>query len=230
MDKELEKVLQGTPLTQTVTCRCSASATIPILWEDYYCATCGHHTILEANPARTLARKLISALGTHPERLGLAVGDPQTLPNAFVSQLRAEVGRNFAFVKLSGKFKFECTHCGKCCKHPITSKKSYFANLSVEESQRIFGDTHHEKLPLNEDRTACMFWDATTLGCKIHEKRPTFCRLFPLQSIGLDIEGQRVRFLAWIPSPCPGVGKGKLWTVHEFLKVSGVLHRFVRTG
>lgn len=225
--KEILGLLKDLPLTQENICSCGSRVSLPVLWSDYYCEVCGHHVMLAPNTTRAIAQRLITAAGMDPETVGLSIGDPQTLSPDFINTLRQEVGRNFAFVRLNGKFKFSCVNCGKCCKHALNSKKEYFANLSEDESLRIFGDAKQMRLPLNEISKTCIFWDAKNYLCKIHEKRPTFCRLFPFQTFGLDEANKRVRFLAWIPSPCPGVGQGQSWTVHKYLKVSGVLHKFI---
>lgn len=225
IDKKLAEALKGLALTQKVTCRCGFSSTVPVLWDDYYCGACGANVMLPQDNARAIARRLVMRLDVHPEHVGLALGDPQALPPAFIRQLRAEAGRNFAFVRLEGAFKFECQHCGKCCKKAISSKNAHLARISPEESLLAFGDSNHSRLPVVASTGACVFLDDKT-RCTIHGRRPIMCRLFPLQSFGLELDGQRIRYLAWIPSPCPGVGQGRTWTVHEFLKVSAVLNRF----
>jgi len=224
--KEILSLLKDLPLTQESVCSCGSKIRIPILWNDYFCEVCGHHVLLTPNVTRTIAQRLLVAAGMEPELIGLSIGDPQSIPAGLIKTLREEVGRNFAFVRLNGKFKFDCVNCGKCCKHALNSKKAYFANLSEEEALRIFGDAKLTRLPLNEITKTCIFWDTKNYLCKIHEKRPTFCRLFPLQTFGIELDKKRVRFLTWIPSPCPGVGQGKTWTVHQFLKAGGVLHKF----
>jgi len=226
----VESSIRQLPPTKHVLCQgCGHETTVPILWTDWYCERCGHHnTVDDSGTPEGLVRLSLQWAGVDPESIGLALGNPHDIPADIMTQLALQLGRAPKFLGLNRKFRWDCVNCGKCCHHAITEATGHQATLSPEEASLLGVEGTH--LPLDAGQEVCKFWE-TLLGgnevigtCAVHSKRPAFCRAFPLGLFGIQSGNRHVRYILWTGSKCPGLNKGRVWTVREFLKQSGILH------
>lgn len=123
--------------------------------------------------------------------------------------------------------KFQCQGSGKCC----TSHGEYgFVFLTLEDRRRFAkhlkistrsfttkycesrsGVWHLKEDPKNPD---CMF--LKNKQCSVYEARPVQCRTWPFWPEVLNAK-------AWkkdVVSFCPGIGKGRLYTVDEIKTIA----------
>ncbi|MFZ3231279.1 MAG: YkgJ family cysteine cluster protein [Pseudobdellovibrio sp.] len=118
--------------------------------------------------------------------------------------------------------RFECQGSGQCC----TSHGEYgFVYLTPEDRKRFakfmkirtaeftkkYCDRTNGVWHLKEDpkRPDCMFLNGKR--CSVYEGRPTQCRTWPFWNEVMNAKTWAKEVAAF----CPGVGKGKLWSVKE---------------
>lgn len=101
---------------------------------------------------------------------------------------------------ITKKTKWECQHCGKCCKGLIISKDK---SLSVNKDGEM----------------VCKYLDTETKLCKNYNERPFICRVYPFivnfnlampDSKGISRPQRAFKLENMkIHSDCTGYGKGK---------------------
>ncbi len=116
--------------------------------------------------------------------------------------------------------RFECQQSGKCC----TSRGAYgFVYLTLQDRRRLathlkmstqrFTKTYCAKTDgqfhLKHPERDCGFLEGT--GCGVYEARPTQCRTWPFWPENMNPRAWRKE----VASFCPGVGKGRLYSVEE---------------
>jgi len=117
--------------------------------------------------------------------------------------------------------RFECTRCGNCCTGftgTVTVDDAEIAALATcvelddatfrEQCTRIMSDgTVSLREKPNYD---CVFW-ARDQGCLVYEHRPTQCRTWPFWGVNVRHRG------GWDEEArhCPGMNKGRLYTLDE---------------
>lgn len=120
--------------------------------------------------------------------------------------------------------QFECQGTGRCC----VSREGYgYVYLTLADRRRL---ARHMKIPTRKftqnycDKTdghfhlkdftgPCRFLKGK--GCSVYEARPTQCRTWPFWPENMKPkvwQNEITRF-------CPGVGKGKLFSKEEILKL-----------
>ncbi|MCI0330712.1 MAG: YkgJ family cysteine cluster protein [candidate division Zixibacteria bacterium] len=136
------------------------------------------------------------------------------------------------------RFKFSCDADGRCC----TNRKNEPIILSSYDVLRLrkrlgmktrdflkeytymtFGSDSQLPVALlktkeGEKTQPCVFLKKGL--CGVHEDKPLRCRLYPLGRIMAD-DGTSYFFLQNVPSYCQ-VGRGKEWTLEEYLKESEI--------
>ena len=132
--------------------------------------------------------------------------------------------------------RFSCTGSGKCC---TVHGDNAYVFLARDEEWRIaegLGLTlrqfrrHHTYRPFGQGRSLrfpdgnCTF--LRDRQCSIYETRPQQCRTWPFWEENLDPQ-------VWqdeIASFCPGVGRGRLYTVEEIEAVTSGAKEVSRGG
>lgn len=122
--------------------------------------------------------------------------------------------------------KFECQGSGKCCTSHgefgfvfLTKEdRVRFAKhlkLSLREFQKKYCDQTREIWHLKEiaGRADCIF--LSEKRCSVYEARPGQCRTWPFWPEVMNAKAWK----AEVESFCPGVGKGKVWSMTEIEKV-----------
>ncbi len=114
--------------------------------------------------------------------------------------------------------RFECQRCGSCCRGEpgvvwITKREAKSISCSQGVSIDLFTKNYvrliNGRISLLEHGNGdCVMYDN---GCKIYENRPRQCKTFPFWSSNLknNTEWQEQK------KTCPGIGKGKLYTLEE---------------
>lgn len=126
------------------------------------------------------------------------------------------------------KQRWECRTCGICCKHfTVTLGKAKLAELIHNYGRKVV-TRDHGKWKLRKINGRCIFQDSTGL-CRIHEKKPKGCELFPFyifQEPRHNLRGGKAEYWAedtcyyiYVNEFCPGFGQGKRLQKHipEFL-------------
>lgn len=125
--------------------------------------------------------------------------------------------------------QFECiSGCVKCCAIPgkvfvteddVPRLAGHF-NLSHDECKKqhlkhFWGEVYEFKYP---ESKPCAFLGET--GCAIYDARPTQCRTFPFWPENMKDP------VIWtgIGRMCPGVGRGRQFTIEEILEIARQLH------
>lgn len=115
--------------------------------------------------------------------------------------------------------RFECTHCGNCCRLPggkvdlsqmEISEMSRALQMGVEsfKQQFCYPDSNGYRLKEQEDG-ACIFLKDNL--CIIYEARPLQCRTFPFWTENLKSHYRWKQ----LRSICNGLDKGKLYPLNE---------------
>lgn len=121
--------------------------------------------------------------------------------------------------------QFECQGSGKCCTSHgefgfvfLTRKdRARFAKhlgISTIAFTRKYCDKMGEAFHLKEDpkNPDCMF--LKNKRCSVYEARPTQCRTWPFWPEVMPAKAWKKEVVSF----CPGVGKGKIWSVEEIKK------------
>lgn len=121
--------------------------------------------------------------------------------------------------------RFECQGSGKCC----TSRGTYgFVYFDAEDRRRMaralkiptreFTQKYCQRTGghwhLKDPKSDCVFLDGKRCGA--YEGRPKQCRTWPFWPENLNAR-------TWngeIASFCPGVGKGRLYSAEEILRIA----------
>ena len=173
----------------------------------------------------------------------MKIGDPTELFGQLGQEEMKVFKERFGAVKTLLKpgdtFRFECDKGGQCCKNrfgnPIALSTYDIARLRrrlkmtsgeflSKHTFIVLGEDSH--LPLaflqfeekSEGRNKCPF--LRSYGCSVYDDRPLRCRLYPLGR-AVDLQGVSYFFIMDAGDYC-GVGKGKLYTVEEWIKNSGI--------
>ena len=128
--------------------------------------------------------------------------------------------------------RFECTSCGNCCTGGEGAV--WFEDEEGRAMARLLGQTYPEFLvrhtrmieghrSLNEHLTEhgydCEFLDRESVPgkalCRIYEARPSQCRTWPFWPE--LVKSERAWARAKSNTPCPGMGRGTLFTVEEIV-------------
>jgi Fe-S-cluster containining protein len=123
--------------------------------------------------------------------------------------------------------RFQCQGSGKCC---VSHGEYGFVFLTLGDRQRFarhlgvtthfftrkYCDRTNGNWHLKEDpaRLECMF--LKNKACSVYEARPTQCRTWPFWPEVLNSKTWKKDVLSF----CPGVGRGKKWSVEEMLQIS----------
>lgn len=89
---------------------------------------------------------------------------------------------------------FECAKCGKCCESQMVplSESDIDRIVSLGYELEDFAEFRDGLWRLREYGGRCVFHDEETGLCRIHEHKPTTCRLFPVVyfdgKVALDTE------------------------------------------
>ncbi|MBS1259136.1 MAG: hypothetical protein MAG551_02202 [Candidatus Scalindua arabica] len=115
--------------------------------------------------------------------------------------------------------RFECQRCGNCCRgEPGTV---WMNKREIEDTSALLGISPNqfakENLRVINGRISLLEYDNgdcimyNDKGCKIYETRPLQCKTFPFWKSNLRNASE------WKEQgkTCPGIGKGKLYTVKE---------------
>ncbi len=117
--------------------------------------------------------------------------------------------------------KFECQRCGSCCrgepgvvrvdKKEIREISSYLDIKQDFLTRRFLRLVSGQLSLLEYGNGDCIMYDN---GCKIYEVRPSQCKTFPFWKSNLKNKSE------WEKQKrtCPGIGKGKLYTLQEIEK------------
>ncbi|GAB6886834.1 YkgJ family cysteine cluster protein [Desulfothermus okinawensis JCM 13304] len=119
--------------------------------------------------------------------------------------------------------RFKCQQCGKCCTgEPGTvyvteeeiKKISDFLNIDTKKFKKDFLYPFRDSYSIKELKNGnCVFYKDKS--CAIYPVRPMQCRTYPFWLKNLRNEKN------WkeIERQCPGIGKGKLFTVEEIIDI-----------
>jgi Fe-S-cluster containining protein len=142
-------------------------------------------------------------------------------------------------VKLKDKFNFECQRCGSCCSDPprINLKESSrmaeylglsradFFNeyLSIEPDSIYFW----KAVPSKKDGHCIFLKDDKSEGrqkyCEVYEAAPRQCRSRPLFGGSYVGDIIRPKAMKLQINHCPGIGKGKEYTVKGWIREKGLV-------
>ncbi|MBL9118743.1 MAG: YkgJ family cysteine cluster protein [Phycisphaerae bacterium] len=126
--------------------------------------------------------------------------------------------------------RFECTQCGNCCTggpgavwFTPDEGRAMAASLGLDEEEflRRYSRRIGTRRSLNEHRGErgfdCTFLDRTSLPgkavCGIYAVRPQQCRTWPFWPE--NIESDAAWAEAKARTPCPGMGRGRLYSFVE---------------
>lgn len=115
----------------------------------------------------------------------------------------------FAPVRLTESFRFDCKGVGECCWH--------WAKRTCQHVHRV-GQIDWR---LREGRWQCPFWNEGNRQCNIYEERPLVCRLYPL---GVSVFREARRVVVWkfaTPTRCLPCHTGPKHTVAGWLADNG---------
>ncbi|HLU48080.1 MAG TPA: YkgJ family cysteine cluster protein [Planctomycetota bacterium] len=119
--------------------------------------------------------------------------------------------------------RFRCTQCGRCCTgspgyvwmgEQEIERLARFLSLTVEEFGKRYLRRVGRRLSLIEKANDdCIFWEN---GCTVYPARPDQCRTFPFWPENLESRED------WdgVAEECPGVNRGKLYSVEEIERIS----------
>lgn len=222
--------IHNLPKHRQVACdACGYCWQIPSLWEFSVCEVCGRK--LEVSPigGEEVIKEVLQWIGYDWRNMGLTLGDPNEISPAVQADVRRKMNCDrLPFLGIDDSFSWECTHCGNCCKEPLLFDNPNAAKLTEHEALRLHGDPTQRKLKQNPETKACEFWDPSKTRCSIHEKRPLFCRMFPLGTMTLQWSGRNVKFIGVSGPGCPGLENNRMWKIREYLEASGILHKFYK--
>lgn len=119
--------------------------------------------------------------------------------------------------------QFECQGSGKCCVSHGEFGSVYLSpddrirmaeslKLTVEEFQIRYCEKtegNFYRLIENREDKACIFLEKNR--CTVYKARPTQCRTWPFWPEVMNAKSWKKD----VASFCPGVGKGKVWSVDE---------------
>jgi len=175
----------------------------------------------------------------------MQIGDPAELFGQLDEEDIVKFAKRFGnikrFLNPGDTFRFECDKNGKCCKNrfdnPIALSTYDIARLRgrlkitsgaflEEYAYTVLGEDSH--LPIvflkfkeeSSGRNKCPF--LRSYGCMVYDDRPLRCRLYPLGR-AVDLKGVSYFFLTENADYC-GVGRGKTYTLEEWLRISEVEH------
>lgn len=173
----------------------------------------------------------------------MKIGDPTELFGQLGQEemevFKERFGDINRLLKPGDTFRYECDKGGQCCKNrfgnPIALSTYDIARLRgrlkivsgaflEEYAYMVLGEDSH--LPIvflkfkeeGNGRNKCPF--LRSYGCMVYDDRPLRCRLYPLGR-AVDLKGVSYFFLMETADYC-GAGKGKTYTLEEWLKVSEV--------
>ncbi len=131
--------------------------------------------------------------------------------------------------------RFACTSCGNCCSGPpgavwMTDAEALrlAAQVGLELSEflarfarRLGNRWSLQEIPVGMDGGRrgfdCIFLDRESVPgkavCSVYDARPTQCRTWPFWSEML--ESERAWLGAKRVTPCPGMGSGPLYSLHQ---------------
>lgn len=218
------------PKHRQITCSvCGHNWEVPSLWETAICEACGQRVSVAPLGSEEVIIAALEWAGIDWRNMGLTLGDPREISPAVQADVIKKLGCDrLPFLGIDETFAWECTHCGNCCKEPLLFDNPNAAKLTAEEALRLHGDPQQRKLKKNPETGACEFWHPVHQRCSIHEKRPLFCRMFPLGTMTLQWSGRSVEFVGISGPGCPGLQSNRTWTIRNYLESSGVLHKFFK--
>jgi len=122
--------------------------------------------------------------------------------------------------------KFECQGSGKCCTShgefgfvflTLSDRKRFakFFKLSTTEFTKKYCEKTNGAYHLIESKNNpdCMF--LKNKACTVYESRPTQCRTWPFWPEVMNAKSWKKE----VASFCPGIGKGKLYTKKDIVKI-----------
>lgn len=139
-------------------------------------------------------------------------------------------GTHLRGVGLEDTFQFECTLCGNCCvdRHQLLSTGvtaweicRIAAQRGLHDLDRFFftrisGSAQWLQPQMRQPSDRCIFLRGSR--CLVHQVKPLQCRLAPL---GITLDEDNLAIGLTLPvgreSWCPGMGRGRVWTVKEWL-------------
>ncbi|KPL00407.1 MAG: hypothetical protein AMK75_05315 [Planctomycetes bacterium SM23_65] len=126
----------------------------------------------------------------------------------------------------AGGIHFECQRCGRCCRGEpgyvwVTTdeirRMAEHLGIPATEFVERYVRRQGTRLSLKEHENGdCVFWKE---DCVVYACRPAQCRSFPFWAHALKSKGA---FKA-VSRGCPGVGKGRLYTVEDILAIASGL-------
>lgn len=224
------EAIQQMPTIKRVMCRhCKHEAPIPILWDTWWCERCGTQSTLNmAGMIHGLARAALVWAGLDPDLIGLSLGDPKRISPTIVERITQTFGRTLLFMSLKQHFHWECQHSGHCCSDVVKYSCDSAGRLSATESLALCGRDDQSRLPSKGDPPVCGYREGGR--CTAYSVRPSFCRAFPLGILSVEVGPKRVHYIVAAGVACPGLGKGPVRLVKDYLKEVGVLQRLVATN
>lgn len=125
-------------------------------------------------------------------------------------------------VDISKGIKFECTHCGACCRRPgkiglradeVVEVEDLALALGIDvriEASPNYSDVFHLQAP-----QGCPLYDGINGRCLMGKDRPLQCRAYPFwPTILRDSE-----FFAQEKELCEGIGQGKTYRPKEIVEI-----------
>jgi len=173
----------------------------------------------------------------------MKISSPQQLIKSLDKKTFTEIEEKFGgieqFLGPGDRFRFTCDKSGTCCKNrfdsPImlTPYDAYriqnglrldFDEFTSKYADKILGS--ESQLPMmlikfpkdGKDQDRCIFLGSSE--CNIYNNRPTVCRMYPVGRFS-DKKKHSYFFLTETSDLCQ-FGKGKEYTLEEWLKQSGV--------
>jgi hypothetical protein len=121
--------------------------------------------------------------------------------------------------------RFECQRCSDCCRGEPgyvwvdeTEIRQMAAELGLlpEEFIQSYVRRAHRRLSLKElPGGDCILWGGLDRGCLVYGVRPVQCKTFPFWAEYLRTPEDWRR----VAERCPGVGRGRLYTLAEITKL-----------
>lgn len=118
--------------------------------------------------------------------------------------------------------RFSCQRCGKCC-----GREPGFVWVTEDELERMskflglrryvfvtayLGRAGNRWSLREKANLDCVMYDG---GCRVYPVRPRQCRSFPFWEVNLSSRASWQR----LGSRCPGVGRGRLYTLSEIQEI-----------
>lgn len=125
--------------------------------------------------------------------------------------------------------RFQCTGCGGCCTGApgyvwVTRAEIAAMAAALDMDVEQFGKRYLRQVGnryslIELSGGDCVFLDADLRHCRLYRHRPRQCRTWPFWPSNLGSPE------AWddVAQCCPGVGRGRLYTLEEIAQRKGVV-------